>query len=76
YSLALELLPGLPFPVALIARYEPFAVHAPAPDSQAGDSTHLRDDLAAAYPTADIIALPGPGLVARVVVTGVTTYVE
>ncbi|MCP2029985.1 hypothetical protein L1277_000049 [Okibacterium sp. HSC-33S16] len=66
FALALELLPGVPFGAALMARFQPWS------DSGDGD---VATRLAATFPHADIIALDGGGVAARVAAAGSQKYV-
>lgn len=66
FALALELLPGVPFGAALMARFQSWS------DPGAGDDSAR---LAATFPDAEILALDGGGFAARVATASSQTYV-
>ncbi|PWC06103.1 hypothetical protein [Mycetocola zhujimingii] len=66
FALALELLPGVPFGAALMARFQPWT------DPGAGDDASR---LASTFPDAEILPLDGGGCVARLATAGTQKYV-
>jgi hypothetical protein len=67
FALALELLPGIPFGAALMARYQPWP-----PSGEGDDSARL----AATFPDAVIVPLDAGGVAARSATAGTQKYVK